>query len=144
MRFVASRSSAPVPTLDTERRAPFRQSNERTPSEITPLNHALVVDIPTGNLVIATNDVGYPYYDLSLGITRRYDAQEQWMACLYFSRVPNVDPRPHWFGNWSFAYQANVAETWNTTSSQLQAKPVEKPAAPEKAPAKAPAPAPAK
>ena len=113
------RSFGTAPTMDTERQAPFRTARNWTPSHIEIFGHSIDVDIPTGNLIISTTEVGYPYYNLSLGISRKYDAQEQHMQLSYLRNYPNVDPKPHWFGNWQFAYEADVDEVWLNTYPEI-------------------------
>ncbi len=119
MVFKIDREFVSVPTLDTERKSPFTTSVDWTPSNINIFGHSINIDIPTGNLLISTTDVTYPYYNFSLGITRKYDLQEQYMQLTYLRNYPNVNPKPHWFGNWQFAYEADIDEVWRTTLPEL-------------------------
>lgn len=113
------RSYNSAPTLDTERQTPFATGHNWNPDHIEIFGHKVDIDIPTGNIIISTNDIAYPYYTFSLGISRKYDAQEQQMQLLYLRDYPNVSPKPHWFGNWQFAYEADVDEVWLNAHSEL-------------------------
>lgn len=115
----AERFFASAPTTDTERSIPFRSARDWTPDKIDIFGHQLTIDLPTGNLLISTDDISYPYYGFSLAITRKYDLQEQCMQRTYSREYPNVNPKPHWFGNWQFAYEADVDEVWQNTFSEL-------------------------
>ncbi len=113
------RSFASTPTLDTERENPIQTSKKWTPSFIDIFNHKINIDLTTGNLLISTTDIAYPFYKFSLGITRKYDLQEQFMQLSYMENFPNVNPKPHWFSNWQFAYEADIDEIWLKTFSEL-------------------------
>jgi hypothetical protein len=119
MSFGVERKFASAPTFDTERQAPFRASRNWTPSNITIFGHTISIDIPTGNLIVSTSDVEYPYYNFAFGISRKYDAQEQHMQLSYLRNYPNVNPKPHWFGNWQFAYEADIDEVWHNSYPEL-------------------------
>jgi RHS repeat-associated protein len=119
MNFGVEREFGSAPTMDTERQASFRASRNWSPNKIAIFGHTISVDIPTGNLVVSTSDVAYPYYNFSLGISRKYDAQEQHMQLSYLRNYPNVNPKPHWFGNWQFAYEADVDEVWHSSYPEL-------------------------
>ncbi len=108
-----------VPTLDKERKTPFVASGDWTPSNINIFGHSINIDISTGNLIISTTDVAYPYYKFSIGINRKYDLQEQHMQIQYQHNYPNINPKPHWFGNWQFAYEADLDEIWRTSLPEL-------------------------
>ena len=114
-----AREYGSAPTLDTERKWPYRLPRW-DPQSISIFGHLLKIDIPTGNLAIDTEDVSYPYYGQSLGIRRHYDAQEQYMQLGYLQNYPNVDPKPHFFGNWSFGFEADVEDVWQTTTFEIQ------------------------
>lgn len=113
------RDFASVPTSDTERRAPFGLGRNWTPTQIEIFGHAISVDIATGNLMVSTNDVNYPYHGFSMGIARRYDAQEQHMQLSYLRNYSNVNPKPHWFGNWQFGYEADIDEVWHHSYPEI-------------------------
>lgn len=110
---------ASAPTLDTERQTPFGVTRNWNPSHIEIFGHSIDIDIPTGNLLISTSEVAYPYYNFSLGINRKYDVQEQHMQLSYLRNYPNINPKPHWFGNWQFAYESDVDEVWYNTYPEL-------------------------
>lgn len=119
MSFGIERDFASVPTSDTERQSPFGNSRNWKPDQISIFNHNISIDIPTGNLIISTNDCVYPYYNFTLGINRKYDMQEQHMQLSYYRNYVNVNPKPHLFGNWQFAYEADVDEVWHSSCSEL-------------------------
>ncbi|MBA7567449.1 hypothetical protein ES708_09161 [subsurface metagenome] len=116
---MAERVHATVPTLDTERKVTFNSSLNWSPSNIKIFGHSLNIDLPTGNLIISTSEVEYPYYNFYLDITRKYDLQEQYMQLTYQRNYPNVDPKPHWFGNWQFAYEVDADEVWHYSYPEL-------------------------
>ena len=117
--FSAGREFASTPTLDTERQTPFGYASNWNPSHIEIFGHSINIDIPTGNLLISTGEVTYPYYNFSMGIRRKYDAQEQHMQLAYLRNYPNVNPKPHWFGNWQIGFEADVDEVWLNTYPEL-------------------------
>lgn len=41
------------------------------------------------------------------------------MQLSYLRNYANVNPKPHWFGNWQFAYEADVDEVWHKIFSEL-------------------------
>ena len=114
------REFASAPTLDTERLAPFTGIAAWTPSKLTIFGHEITIDMPTGNLIVSTSDVGYSYYNFTLGINRKYDVQEQQMQLSYLQNYANINPKPHWFGNWQFAYEADVDEVWQNSYPEIQ------------------------
>ena len=99
----ALRFSASIPTTDTERKAPFFFQDPWNPSHINLFGHNITIDIPTGNVVISTIDLSYPYYNMPLEISRKYDTQEQWMQLSTLRDYPNINPKPHFYGNWQLA-----------------------------------------
>jgi len=118
MPFV-QRLATSVPTADSARETIFGRARNWKPSNIEIYGHSININIPTGNLVLSTGEVAYPYYNFSLGISRTYDTQEQHMQLLHLRDYPNVDPKPHWFGNWKFAYEVDVDEVWHNTYPEL-------------------------
>ena len=114
-----NRTFASAPTLDTERRAPFSAALSWSPNNINIFGQTISIDIPTGNLIVSADDVSYPYYNFSLGINRKYDVQEQHMQLSFLRNYPNVNPKPHWFGNWQFGFEADVDEVWHNTHPEL-------------------------
>ncbi len=116
---IGDRTFASVPTMDTERRSPLSAGRNWSPNSINIFGHSISVDLSTGNLVVSTSDVGYPYYNFTLGIRRKYDVQEQHMQLSYLRNYPNVNPKPHWFGNWQFAFEADVDEVWHNSYSEV-------------------------
>ncbi|WP_166286517.1 RHS repeat domain-containing protein [Candidatus Nitrosotalea sp. FS] len=119
MDFGIERDFASAPTLDTERRILFR-SIDWNPSRISVFGHFITVDLPTGNLSIETSDVSYPYYNFNLAIMRRYDVQEQYMQLTYLANYPNVDPKPHLFGNWISGLECDSEEIWHQSLCEMQ------------------------
>ena len=113
------RQFASVPTSDTERQALYTSGGKWSPTEILIFDHRINIDIPTGNLIVFNRDVGHQYYNFILGINRKYDIQEQHMQQTYYKNYPNVNPKPHWFGNWQFAYEADVDEVWQKSYPEL-------------------------
>ena len=115
----ADRDYALVPTSDTERRAGFKEARNWTPSSIDIFGHSIGVDLPTGNVTILRTDAACPYWGLAFGITRRYDVQEQHMQHSFYRDYVNVDPKPRWFSNWHFDYEADIDEVWNHSLSEI-------------------------
>jgi len=113
------RKFSSAPTTDSEREAPFGSASNWNPSKIQIFGHNISIDIPTGNLLVSTGDVGYPYYNFTLGISRKYDTQEQRMQLSYLRNYPNVNPKPHWFGNWQIGFETDVDEVWLNTYPEL-------------------------
>lgn len=113
------RTFVSVPTSDTERNALAASTQDWNPTHIEIFGHKIDIDIPNGNLIVTTTDVSYPYYNLLFGIKRKYDTQEQFMQLLYFRNYPNVNPKPHMYGNWQFDYEADIDEIWHNTYAEL-------------------------
>lgn len=114
------RDFASAPTLDTERKKIFSYGGSWAPNKISIFGHTVSVDITTGNLTISTSDIAYPYYQFRLAIGRKYDLQEQHMQITYLRNYTNVDPKPHWFGNWQFEYEADTDDAWHITRGEIQ------------------------
>ena len=113
------RDFAVVPTLDSERESPYSYVAQWTTSGLSFSGHHITVDLPTGNLLVSTTDASYPYYKAPFGVRRTLDIQEQQMHETGLRDYVNSDPRPHWFGNWSFGFESDVAETWKVTRTEL-------------------------
>jgi RHS repeat-associated protein len=102
------------------RNKPHSVGLDWNPNNIEIFGHKIYVDIPTGNLLISTNEVTYPYYKLKFGISRKYDLQEQYMQLFFLKNYPNINPKPHMFGNWQFSHEIDVEDIWQKTKSEIQ------------------------
>jgi hypothetical protein len=114
-----ARDYASAPTLDTERKSVF-QTPIWDPGRISIFDHFLTIDIPTGNLTIDVTDVSYKYQGSTIGVTRKYDVQEQYMQITYLANYCNVDPKPHFFGNWRSGLECDVEDVWLTSTYEIQ------------------------
>lgn len=112
------RVTAWVPTDDTSSGRPpgldaaFEVGSKWTPAGLSALGHRLMVNIPSGSLVVAATDLEMPYYYLRFEAARTFDAQEQHAQQRFLDSHPNTDPRPHLFANWQSSREVTVAEVW--------------------------------
>jgi RHS repeat-associated protein len=103
-------SSAPVhDTSKSSNNLPLGQTSRVI------FGHNISVNVTTGALTVNTTDIAIPYHSMMLGVTRTYDAQEQYMQIYHLETNPNTDPRTHLFGSWSFQNEPYIDDAWHST-----------------------------
>jgi len=111
-----------VPTADLARGqvfGPGGSSREWSPFGLKLFGHSIGVNVATGGLSVAMNDLTVPYYTLSFRILRTFDAQEQYVQNQFLETHPNTDPRFHFFGNWQFQQEVQVTAVWNYSLPEI-------------------------